>query len=89
VPNVSILVRIFAPAIGGALGIALMIALAGVANLPLMLAPFTTSIVLVMSAPGSAFAPEAQGWLRWCFASKDLSRLTLGAERLRGWLAKL
>ena len=40
-------------------------------------------------APGSAFAPEAQGWLRWCFASKDLSRLTLGAERLRGWLAKL
>jgi aspartate/methionine/tyrosine aminotransferase len=40
-------------------------------------------------APGSAFAPEAQGWLRWCFASKDLSRLTLGAERLRGWLVKL
>ena len=40
-------------------------------------------------APGSAFAPEAQGWLRWCFASQDLSRLTLGAERLRGWLAKL
>jgi CBS-domain-containing membrane protein len=56
VPNASILVRIFAPAIGGALGIALMSALAGVANLPLMLAPFTTSIVLVMSAPGSAFA---------------------------------
>jgi aspartate/methionine/tyrosine aminotransferase len=40
-------------------------------------------------APGSAFAPQAQGWLRWCFASQDLSRLTLGAERLRGWLAKL
>jgi aspartate/methionine/tyrosine aminotransferase len=40
-------------------------------------------------APGSAFAPEAQGWLRWCFASQDLPRLTLGAERLRGWLAKL
>jgi len=40
-------------------------------------------------APGSAFAPEAQGWLRWCFASKDLSRLTLGVERLRGWMAKL
>lgn len=52
----SSLVRIVAPAIGGALGIALMIALAGVANLPLMLAPFTTSIVLVMSAPGSAYA---------------------------------
>ncbi|MFN3891771.1 MAG: HPP family protein [Beijerinckiaceae bacterium] len=56
VSNPSILARIFAPAIGGALGIALMIALAGVANLPLMLAPFTTSIVLVMSAQGSAFA---------------------------------
>jgi aspartate/methionine/tyrosine aminotransferase len=40
-------------------------------------------------APGSAFAPEAQGWLRWCFASKDLSRLGLGAERLQAWLAKL
>lgn len=40
-------------------------------------------------APGSAFAPEAQGWLRWCFASKDLTRLRLGAERLQAWLAKL
>ena len=33
-------------------------------------------------APGNAFAPEAQGWLRWCFASKDLSRLEQGVERL-------
>ncbi|NBS76289.1 MAG: pyridoxal phosphate-dependent aminotransferase [Betaproteobacteria bacterium] len=32
-------------------------------------------------APGSAFALEAQGWLRWCFASKELDRLRLGAER--------
>jgi aspartate/methionine/tyrosine aminotransferase len=39
-------------------------------------------------APGNAFSPEAQGWLRWCFASKDLSRLHQGVERLRGWLAK-
>ena len=38
-------------------------------------------------APGNAFAPEAQGWLRWCFASKDVARLEQGAERLRGWLA--
>jgi len=37
-------------------------------------------------APGEAFAPEAQGWLRWCFASQDVSRLTQGVERLRGWL---
>jgi aspartate/methionine/tyrosine aminotransferase len=22
-------------------------------------------------APGVAFAPEARGWLRWCFASRD------------------
>ncbi len=40
-------------------------------------------------APGSAFAPEAQGWLRWCFASKELDRLSLGAERLGSWLSKL
>ena len=39
-------------------------------------------------APGSAFAPEAQGWLRWCFASKDISRLADGVGRLEGWLAR-
>jgi aspartate/methionine/tyrosine aminotransferase len=37
-------------------------------------------------APGNAFAEEAQGWLRWCFASKDLARLGQGVERLQGWL---
>ena len=39
-------------------------------------------------APGSAFAPEAAGWLRWCFASKDLGRLTQGVERLGDWLRR-
>lgn len=38
-------------------------------------------------APGSAFGPEAQGWLRWCFASRDVGRLRDGVERLQGWLA--
>ena len=38
-------------------------------------------------APGSAFGPEAAGWLRWCFASRDPQRLAQGAERLRRWLA--
>ncbi len=38
-------------------------------------------------APGNAFAPEAQGWLRWCFASRDVSRLGQGVERLKSWLA--
>ena len=33
-------------------------------------------------APGVAFGPEAEGWLRWCFASKDPARLSLGVERL-------
>jgi aspartate/methionine/tyrosine aminotransferase len=33
-------------------------------------------------APGVAFGPEAEGWLRWCFASRDAGRLTLGAQRL-------
>jgi aspartate/methionine/tyrosine aminotransferase len=38
-------------------------------------------------APGNAFAPEAQGWLRWCFASKDVGRLRQGVDRLETWLA--
>lgn len=37
-------------------------------------------------APGEAFGDEAQGWLRWCFASRDPARLTLGVERLRRFL---
>lgn len=37
-------------------------------------------------APGSAFAPQAQGWLRWCFASKDPARLAQGVDRLAAWL---
>ena len=37
-------------------------------------------------APGSAFGPAAQGWLRWCFASRELQRLEQGVDRLRGWL---
>jgi aspartate/methionine/tyrosine aminotransferase len=38
-------------------------------------------------APGNAFAPEAQGWLRWCFASRDVARLGQGVERLSQWLS--
>ena len=38
-------------------------------------------------APGSAFSPEAAGWLRWCFASRDTGRLLQGVDRLRAWLA--
>jgi aspartate/methionine/tyrosine aminotransferase len=37
-------------------------------------------------APGNAFAPEAQGWLRWCFASKDVFRLKQGVDRLAFWI---
>jgi len=33
-------------------------------------------------APGAAFGPEAEGWLRWCFASRDPQRLVLGLDRL-------
>jgi aspartate/methionine/tyrosine aminotransferase len=39
-------------------------------------------------APGNAFAPQAQGWLRWCFASQDVARLRQGVDRLAGWLAR-
>ena len=31
-------------------------------------------------------APEARGWLRWCFASRDVARLEQGVDRLRHWL---
>ncbi len=45
-------------------------------------------------APGNAFmaehvmrpGPDAQGWLRWCFASQDLNRLGQGVTRLERWL---
>ena len=41
-------------------------------------------------APGNAFMTdpglEAQGWLRWCFASQDLGRLQQGVKRLELWL---
>jgi aspartate/methionine/tyrosine aminotransferase len=33
-------------------------------------------------APGVAFGDEAQGWLRWCFASRDPARLGEGLVRL-------
>ncbi len=33
-------------------------------------------------APGAAFGPEGEGWLRWCFASQDPQRLDAGLERL-------
>jgi aspartate/methionine/tyrosine aminotransferase len=33
-------------------------------------------------APGAAFGPEGEGWLRWCFASQDPARLDLGLGRL-------
>jgi len=37
-------------------------------------------------APGVAFGPEGEGWLRWCFASHDPSRLIDGVERLGRFL---
>jgi len=33
-------------------------------------------------APGIAFGPEGEGWLRWCFASREPERLVHGVERL-------
>ncbi|MGY4829554.1 pyridoxal phosphate-dependent aminotransferase [Sphaerotilaceae bacterium SBD11-9] len=33
-------------------------------------------------APGVAFGEEAEGWLRWCFASRDPARLVEGVGRL-------
>lgn len=38
-------------------------------------------------APGSAFGPEGEGWLRWCFASRQPQRLLAGVDRLARALA--
>lgn len=60
------------------------------------LAPFDDSLALAKRlvaeagiglAPGNAFAPQAQGWLRWCFASRDPARLEQGVERLQRWIS--
>ncbi len=37
-------------------------------------------------APGAAFGAEGEGWLRWCFASREPQRLLQGVERLSGAL---
>jgi aspartate/methionine/tyrosine aminotransferase len=33
-------------------------------------------------APGVAFGASGEGWLRWCFASREVERLRLGVQRL-------
>ena len=38
-------------------------------------------------APGIAFGPEGEGFVRWCFASSE-ARLTDGVDRLRQFLAR-
>jgi aspartate aminotransferase len=37
-------------------------------------------------APGRAFGPEGEGWLRWCYAS-DWTKIESGIERLSRFLA--
>ena len=37
-------------------------------------------------APGAAFGPEGNGWLRWCHAVSDESRLLEGVSRLEKFL---
>lgn len=48
--------RVVVPAVGGMIGIACMVALDKVSQVPLMMVPFATSIVLVMATPLSLFA---------------------------------
>ncbi len=38
-------------------------------------------------APGVAFGVEGEGWLRWCFASRDPRRLDAGVQRLAAAIA--
>lgn len=37
-------------------------------------------------APGAAFGAEGEGWLRWCFATRDPGRLDQGLRRLAAGL---
>jgi aspartate/methionine/tyrosine aminotransferase len=37
-------------------------------------------------APGAAFGPEGEGYVRWCFAAEE-AKLTEGVARLRRALA--
>jgi len=37
-------------------------------------------------APGAAFGEEGEGWLRWCFASREPARLEEGVRRLASFL---
>jgi aspartate/methionine/tyrosine aminotransferase len=38
-------------------------------------------------APGSAFGPQGEGFVRWCYAC-DTGRLDMGVERLERFLAR-
>ncbi|MEM5368780.1 pyridoxal phosphate-dependent aminotransferase [Paraburkholderia azotifigens] len=38
-------------------------------------------------APGSAFGPEGEGFVRWCYAC-DPARLDAGVQRLKAWLER-
>ena len=38
-------------------------------------------------APGSAFGPEGEGWLRWCFAAGP-DKIAVGLERLERFLKR-
>jgi aspartate aminotransferase len=38
-------------------------------------------------APGSAFGPEGEGWLRWCFAARP-EKNAAGLERLAAYLSR-
>ena len=61
---------------------------AGVAADSLVVAKHLVTEAGLGLAPGNAFAPEANGWLRWCFASKDIARLHEGVARLQRWLQR-
>jgi aspartate/methionine/tyrosine aminotransferase len=36
-------------------------------------------------APGAAFGPEGEGWLRWCFATREAA-IDEGLDRLARWI---
>ncbi len=59
-------------AVGDALGIAIIIGLAALADIPLLAVPFTTLIVLVIAAPKISRPSRAISWVvTYCPYSAD------------------
>jgi len=81
----SALPGIEVPAAGGAMYVFLRMAGYGDS---LALAQQLVDTVGLGLAPGAAFGPEGEGWLRWCHAVGSDERLLDGVQRLERFVAR-